>query len=66
MVHKKKKRKIKNRPKFWVGSGGPVWTYEFMQMRRTESLIFTAEQNDNLEYIKLALNKSHIKLMETL
>ena len=37
-----------------------------MQMRHTESLIFTAEQNGNLECIKSALNKTCIKLMDTL
>ena len=38
-----------NRPKFWVGSGGTVWASEFMQIRHTESLHFTAEPNENLE-----------------
>lgn len=32
-----------------------------MQMRHTESLLFTAEQNG-----KTALNKNYIKLMDTL
>ena len=37
-----------------------------MKMRHTESLIFTAEQNGNLECIKSALNKNFIKLRDTL
>ena len=35
-------------------------------MQHTESLLFTAEQNDNLAYIKSVLNKDCIKLMDTL
>ena len=35
-------------------------------MRHTESLLFTTEQNDNLEYIEFALNKNCAKLMDTL
>ena len=51
---------------FWVRSGGKVWTSEFMQMRCSELLLFTAEQNENLERIKSTLNKICIKLMDTL
>ena len=51
---------------FCVGSGETVSASEFMQMRQTESLLFAAEQNDNLEHIKSALNKNRIKLMDTL
>ena len=36
-----------------------------MQMQHSESLLFTAEQNDNVEYIKSALNKYRVKLMDT-
>ena len=51
---------------FGVGSAGTVWDPEFMQMRHTESLLFTAEQNENLEYFKSALNKDCIRLIDTL
>ena len=37
-----------------------------MQMRYSGLLYFTAEQNENLEYIKWSLNKNCIKLMDTL
>ena len=37
-----------------------------MQMRYSGLLYFTAEQNENLEYIKWTLNKNCIKLMDTL
>ena len=41
-------------------------SYKLRNMRHTESLLFSAEQNDNLEYIKSALNKNRIKLIYTL
>ena len=51
--------------KVWIGSEGTVWSSQFMQMQHSESLLFTAEQKDNVEYIKSALNKYRVKLMDT-
>ena len=37
-----------------------------MQMQNIEYVLFTTEQNDNLEHIKSALNKNFIKLIHTM
>ena len=37
-----------------------------MQMQNIEFLLFTTEQNDNLEHIKSALTKNFIKLIDTM